>query len=77
MMPQQHAASAPRYYYGIAGIAKLLDCSEPTANRIKASGIIDGAITQVNRKIIVDGEKALALIRANGGRLASSDNLNV
>ena len=44
------------YEYGIAGIAKIFGCSIPTANRIKKSGVIDAAITQVNRKITVDSE---------------------
>lgn len=63
---QNHAeqsAKAPtrQLYYGIAGIAEIFGCSVPTANRIKKSGIIDGAITQVGRKIVVDGQKALSL----------------
>ena len=36
-------------------------CSIPTANRIKRSGIIDGAITQVGRKIVIDADLALEL----------------
>ncbi|MBQ4023410.1 MAG: DUF3853 family protein [Prevotella sp.] len=38
----------------MAGIAKIFGCSIPTANRIKKSGVIDAAITQVNRKITVN-----------------------
>ena len=41
-------------YYGIEGIARVFGCSVPTANRIKKSGIIDKAITQIGRKIVVD-----------------------
>ena len=52
-----------RMYYGISGIAEIFACSVPTANRIKKSGIINDAITQIGRKIIVDGEKALALVK--------------
>ena len=40
--------------YGIRGIATLINCSEATANRIKRSGVIDGAIAQVGKKIVVD-----------------------
>jgi hypothetical protein len=41
----------------------------PTANRIKQSGKIDKAITQIGRKIIVDAELALELAgRKTGGR---------
>ena len=38
----------------IGGIARLFGCSIPTANRIKKSGRINRAITQIGRKIIVD-----------------------
>ncbi|MGL4519381.1 MAG: DUF3853 family protein [Phocaeicola sp.] len=58
-----------RHVYGILGIAKLFGCSIPTANRIKKSGKIDKAITQIGRKIIVDAELALELAgRKIGGR---------
>lgn len=59
-----------RYYvYGLAGIARLFGCSLPTANRIKQSGKINRAITQVGRKIIVDADLALELAgRKTGGR---------
>lgn len=58
-----------KYVYGIAGIARLFNCSIPTANRIKASGKIDKAIKQLGRKIVVDAELALELVgRKQGGR---------
>lgn len=61
--------SPKKYVYGIAGIARVFGCSIPTANRIKQSGKIDKAITQVGRKIIVDAELALELAgRKSGGR---------
>lgn len=53
--------SSKRYEYGIRGIAKIFGCSIPTANRIKKSGKIDAAITQVGRNIIVDADHALQL----------------
>ena len=37
-----------RYVYGLAGIARLFGCSLPTANRIKQSGKINRAITQMS-----------------------------
>ena len=52
-----------RTFYGIEGIAQVFGCSVPTANRIKRSGIIDAAITQIGRKIIVDADMALALAK--------------
>lgn len=58
-----------RYVYGLAGIARLFGCSLPTANRIKQSGKINRAITQIGRKIIVDADLALELAgRETGGR---------
>jgi len=58
-----------QYVYGLAGIARLFGCSLPTANRIKQSGKINRAITQVGRKIIVDADLALELAgRKIGGR---------
>jgi hypothetical protein len=48
--------------YGIKGLADLLCCSESTANRIKASHVLDPAISQVNRTIVIDAEKALELL---------------
>ena len=68
--PVSHLANTPKkYVYGIAGIAKLFGCSIPTANRIKKSGKIDQAITQIGRKIIVDVELALELAgKKTGGR---------
>lgn len=58
-----------RYVYGYAGIAQLFNCSIPTAARIKNSGRINNAITQIGRKIIVDAELALQLAnKKTGGR---------
>ena len=58
-----------QYVYGLAGIARLFGCSLPTANRIKQSGKINRAITQIGHKIIVDADLALELAgRKTGGR---------
>ena len=46
---------------------KFFKCSIPTANRIKKSGVIDAAITQVGRKIVVDVELALELAKKADG----------
>lgn len=54
-----------RLVYGIAGIAQLFNCSMTTANRIKASGKIDKAISQHGRTITVDAEYALELMKIN------------
>ena len=63
VVPEKH------YEHGIAGIAKIFGCSIPTASRIKKSGKIAKAITQIGRKIIVDAEQALELAgQKSGGR---------
>lgn len=51
----------PKLVYGIRGIANLFDCSIATANRIKKSGVIDWAIFQRNRTIVVNADEALKL----------------
>lgn len=66
----KHAAVAsvqpePRRAYGIAGIASVFGCSRRTAERIKSSGVIDGAIAQHGRTIVVDVDKALYLYSIN------------
>ena len=53
------------YVYGLEGIAKLFNCSTATASRIKQSGKIDKAITQIGRKIVVDAKLALKLASQN------------
>lgn len=69
VQPVAPIASSKKHVYGIAGIARLFGCSMPTANRIKQSGKIDKAITQIGRKIIIDAEFALELAgRKTGGR---------
>ena len=52
-----------RLVYGIGGIAQLFNCSTTTANRIKASGKIDRAISQSGRMIVVDADLALELMK--------------
>lgn len=61
--PVQQTTTKPekRLVYGIAGIAQLFNCSMTTANRIKASGRINGAIIQNGRIIVVDADLALEL----------------
>ncbi len=68
--PETSSAKEERHFvYGLSGLARLFGCSLPTANRIKQSGKIDRAITQVGRKIIVDADLALELAgRKSGGR---------
>lgn len=49
--------------YGLSGLAELLGCSKKHAHTIKESGVIDKAVSQTGRMIIVDAEKALELIQ--------------
>ena len=65
----QKTETNKKYVYGIGGIARLFGCSIPTANRIKKSGKINKAITQIGRKIIVEADLALELAgHKTGGR---------
>ena len=63
--PQAVTAPDKKYVYGIAGIAQIFNCSMTTANRIKASGRIDRAISQTGRIIVVDADLALELFNNN------------
>ncbi len=62
-------SSQKRYVQGYQGIATLFGCSKSTAQRIKKSGIIDEAITQVNRKILIDADLALRLVKESGCKM--------
>lgn len=70
----EESAKPRRLVFGIKGIADTFGCSIPTANRIKRSGVIDGAITQVGRKIVVDADQALKL--AASAKAGGATNLN-
>lgn len=63
--PQAAPPPEKKYVYGIAGIAQIFNCSMTTANRIKASGRIDKAISQTGRIIVVDADLALELFNNN------------
>lgn len=60
--------NASKYVRGIGGLAEFLGCSKSTANRLKASGILDPAIKQVGKIIIIDAELALQLLSNQQGR---------
>ena len=53
-------------YYGIEGIAQIFGSCVPTTNRIKKSGMIDDAITQIDRQIVIDDNLALELAKKAG-----------
>ena len=53
-----------KYVYGLKGIQELFHFkSKSSAYNLKRSGRIDDAISQVGNTIVVDAEKALALLR--------------
>ena len=54
-----------KYEYGIKGLAKILGCSRAKASKIKNSGVIDEAIFQNGKIIVIDIEKALQLLDKN------------
>lgn len=59
----------PSTVRGISGLAELFGVSESTAKRIKASGVIDRAVSQSGKVIVVDAPLALELYsRATHGR---------
>ena len=58
---KDYAAEGAKFVYGLAGIAELFGFSKTSANRLKQSGKIDGAITQVGATIVVNAAKALEL----------------
>ena len=67
--PQEKETEQSRTLKGLNGIMEIFQCSKSKASRIKASGIIDSAITTTGRMFIVDERKALeAMNRHKGGR---------
>ncbi|GEM_PF-1652927 len=51
-----------QYEYGYKGLAKVLGCGRSTAYTIKASGVLDQAISQNGKIFVIDVEHALRLI---------------
>lgn len=69
--PKDYPANPPtsdvkrHFVYGLAGLAKLLGVCKATASSIKSSGILDPAISQHGKVIVVDADLALELIKIN------------
>lgn len=55
-----------KFSYGLPGLMDLIGCSKTTAWRIKKSGIIDDAIVQIGKKIIIDNYKVLECLKKHG-----------
>jgi len=45
--------------HGIQGLADVLGCSVSQAKRVKASGLLQPAISQLGRVMVIDVDKAL------------------
>ena len=54
--------------YGLQGLCDLLGCSISTAARIKKSGVIDAAISQTGKIIVIDADLALDLLNSHKKR---------
>lgn len=59
-------------YYGIAGIAEVLNCCSTTAQRVKNTGLIDGALITIGRQILVNKPKLQELYKQNEFKIKSS-----
>lgn len=60
---QSAAANQKHYCYGIDGLAKLLGCSKPTAQRIRCSGVIDEATIENGRTMVFDSDMVMNILR--------------
>lgn len=63
IVPQTTTIQQSKYVYGIAGLQSILGCKRSKAQEVKNSGVIDNAIIQFGKTIIVDAEKALELLK--------------
>lgn len=62
MLNSQNNSQQKQYVYGLQELADVLKCSRSKASQIKSSGIIDEAIIQHEKFIMVDVNKALKLM---------------
>lgn len=60
---QEEPHNKKNLVYGLAGLSQLLGCSISTAARIKKSGVLDPAIRQTGKIIVVDADLALDLMK--------------
>lgn len=63
--PQVKDFTTEKYVYGISGLANLLGCGKTKAQEIKNSGTIDDAIIQNGKKLIINADLALELLKKN------------
>lgn len=60
-MSEQKPTIQKNLIYGLQGLADLLHCTKRHASKIKSSGILDDAIKQKGRTIVIDKDLALEL----------------
>lgn len=60
-MSVQKSDGQKKLVYGLQGLADLLHCTKRHASKIKSSGILNEAIKQRGRTIVIDSELALEL----------------
>ena len=60
-MSVQKSDGQKKLVYGLQGLADLLHCTKRHASKIKSSGILDEAIKQRGRTIVIDSDLALEL----------------
>jgi len=53
------------YEFGLKGLSKILGCSISKASEVKRSGLLDDAIVQNGKIIVIDKDKALQLFAKN------------
>jgi len=63
--PNEGVKVKKHYVYGLQGLCDLFGCSIATASRIKRSGVIDAAISQIGKTIVVDADLALDLLNTS------------
>ncbi len=66
--PTQQAGQDKRYAHSIDELAAALGVSSVTAQSIKNSGAIDGAVSQWRRTLIIDIDLAIDLLRKSNRR---------
>jgi len=63
--PISHDFTREKHVYGLDGLAQLLGCGKTKAQKIKNSGVLNEAIIQNGKKIIVNADLALKLLKEN------------
>ena len=62
--------------YSLKGLSDLLGCCKSTASNIKQSGVIDAAISQKGKIIVIDADLALDLLKTSKRRIGMRGGYN-